>query len=158
MTISNPFAYQQLRVVNPGIRSWNKQLSECVGCPKANGGIYSTKNWRAETLQPVSNVDNFKQGLWSGFPKEGVRTYRMAPIRLLTRQLFCIIHIHSLWLLLGFIRCFLRLLLQVETQQWQQIQAEVQKKLEEEKRGSSSSNVVDEDDDYCWPPCPYCCV
>jgi histone H3/H4 len=39
--------------------------------------------------------------------------------------------------------------LQVETQQWQQIQAEVQKKLEEEKRGSSSSNVVDEDDDYC---------
>ncbi len=37
---------------NSGIRSWRKQLSERARCQKGIGGIYFTKKWRAETLQP----------------------------------------------------------------------------------------------------------
>ncbi len=66
-----------------------------------SGGIHSTKKWRAETLQPGLEFDNFKHrfkigyseciswlnGLFFGggdwvFLKKGVKTYLMAPVSL----------------------------------------------------------------------------
>ncbi len=55
--------------VNFGIRSWKKHFSEWAWCQKAIGGIYSTKKWRAETLQPGLEFDYFKPWLESGFFK-----------------------------------------------------------------------------------------
>ncbi len=88
--------------VSPGIRSLKKQLSDWARCQRDIGGIYFTKKWRAETLQPGSEFDNFKPPLKSGifnciswlnssffrgddriFMKEGVKTYLMAPSRLI---------------------------------------------------------------------------
>ncbi len=93
------FAFQQW---NKGW-SWNmklkKHLSEWARCQKAIGGIYFTKKWRAETLHPGLEFDNFKPRLKSsifkfiswlngsffggddrGFLKEGVKSYQMAQI------------------------------------------------------------------------------
>jgi hypothetical protein len=85
--------------VNPGIRSWKKHLSDWARCQEAIGGIYFTKKWRAETIQPGLEFDNFKPWLNSGifkciswlnvsflggdnrsFPKEEVETYQIAPM------------------------------------------------------------------------------
>jgi hypothetical protein len=38
-------------------------LSEWVRCQKAISGIYFTKKWRAETVQPSLEFDNFKSRL-----------------------------------------------------------------------------------------------
>ncbi len=51
--------------VNPGIRSWEKHLSDWARCQKASGDIYFTKKWRAETLQPGLEFGNFKPRLKS---------------------------------------------------------------------------------------------
>ncbi len=51
--------------LNHGIKSQKKLLSERAPCEKAVGGIYFTKKWRAETLQPVLEFDNFKPRLES---------------------------------------------------------------------------------------------
>jgi hypothetical protein len=100
VTISNPDLLSSNETgVNPGIRSWKKCLSEWARCQKAIGDIYFTKKWRAETLQPGLEFDNFKPRLkavsskaslgWMvrslggddrGFPKEEVKTYLMAPM------------------------------------------------------------------------------
>ncbi len=83
--------------------SWNKKLlkklCDWARCQKAIGGIYSTKKWRAETLQPRLEFDNFKPRLknnifkcisWPngsflkgfseilGFSERGVETFLMA--------------------------------------------------------------------------------
>ncbi len=55
--------------VNPGTRSWKKHLSEWARCQTAIGGIYVTKKWRAETLQPGLEFDYFKPWLESGIFK-----------------------------------------------------------------------------------------
>jgi hypothetical protein len=56
--------------VNPGIRSWNKKhLSDWVRCQKAIGGVYFTNMWRAETLQPGLEFNNFKPRLEGGIFK-----------------------------------------------------------------------------------------
>jgi hypothetical protein len=56
--------------VNPGIRSWKKKhSSEWTQCHKDIGGIYPTKNWRAETLHPGLEFDDFKSRLKSGIFK-----------------------------------------------------------------------------------------
>jgi hypothetical protein len=84
---------------NSGIKSWKEILSGWARCQKANGVIYFTRKWRAETLQPGLEFDIFKPRLRSGifkciswlngpyfggddqsFLKEGVKTYQMAPI------------------------------------------------------------------------------
>jgi hypothetical protein len=104
--------------VKQGIRSWKKHLSDWAQFQEAIGGIYFTKKWRAETLQPGLEVDNFKprfkssifksiswlNGSFSGgddrgFLKEGVRTCLvapMSPLNSLTFNCFCL-HIYSLW-------------------------------------------------------------
>ncbi len=45
-----------------GIRSWKQNFSEWARCQKATGCIYfaKKKKWRAETLQPGLEFDNFK--------------------------------------------------------------------------------------------------
>jgi hypothetical protein len=98
MTTSNPDSLSSSETgLNPGIRSWKMHLSEWARCQKAVGGIYFTTKWRAETLQPGLECDNFKPRLkrgifncisWlngsvfegddQGFLKEGVKTYQMA--------------------------------------------------------------------------------
>ncbi len=55
--------------IKSGIRSWKKHLSDWAGCQKAIGGIYFPKKWRAETLQPGLECDNFKPRLESGIFK-----------------------------------------------------------------------------------------
>jgi hypothetical protein len=93
--------------VNPGIRSWKKHLSDWAWCQKAIGGIYFTKKWRAETLQPGLEFDNFKPRLKSsifkciswmnssffggddrGFLKEEVNTNLMASMSPLNSPTF----------------------------------------------------------------------
>ncbi len=70
VTISNPDLLSSSETgVNPGIRSWKKHLSEWAQCQKAIGGIYFTKKWRAGTLQPGLEFDNFKPRLKSGIFK-----------------------------------------------------------------------------------------
>ncbi len=75
--------------VNPVIRSW-KKAHDWAWCQKAIRGIYFTKKWRAETLQPGLEFDNVKPrlksstfrciswlkgsfflGWWSGFSERG---------------------------------------------------------------------------------------
>ncbi len=56
-------------MVNPVVRGWKKHLSEWAQCQKVLGGIYFTKKWRAETLQPGLEFDNFKPRLKSGIFK-----------------------------------------------------------------------------------------
>ncbi len=92
-----------------------KHLSEWAQRQKAIGGIYFTKKWRTETLQPGLGFDNFKPWLESnifkcisclnglffggdvrGFLKEGVRTYLMAPMSPLRRQILFCLHVYSL--------------------------------------------------------------
>ncbi len=64
VTISNPDLPSSSETgVNPGIRSWKEHLSEWARCQEAIGGIYFTKKWRAETLQPGLEFDNFKPRL-----------------------------------------------------------------------------------------------
>jgi hypothetical protein len=55
--------------VDSRIRSWKKHLSQWAQCQKAIGGIYFTKKWRAETLRPGLEFDNFKPRLKSGIFK-----------------------------------------------------------------------------------------
>ncbi len=67
VTISNPDSLSSSETrVYPGIRSWKKHLSDWARRQKAVGGVYFTKKWRAETLQPGSEFDNFKPWLKSG--------------------------------------------------------------------------------------------
>ncbi len=47
-------------VVNPGMKSWKKPLSDWARCQKAIGDIYFTKKWRAETPQHGLLFDNLK--------------------------------------------------------------------------------------------------
>ncbi len=68
--ISNPGSLSSSDTgVDPGIRSWKKHSSGWARCQKAIGGIYFTKKWRAETLQPGLEFDNFKPRLESGIFK-----------------------------------------------------------------------------------------
>jgi hypothetical protein len=82
-------------------KSCKKHSSEWARCQKAVGGIYFTKKWSAETLQPGLEFDNLKPRPQSGifkctsrlnesffflldddrcFLKEGVETYPMTSI------------------------------------------------------------------------------
>jgi hypothetical protein len=64
VTISNPDSLSSSETgVNPEIRSWRKYLSGWAWCQKTIGGIYSTKKWRAETLLPGLEFNNFKPRL-----------------------------------------------------------------------------------------------
>ncbi len=66
VTISNP----DLLFSNPKTKCWKEHLLfECGQCQKAIGGIYFTNKWRAETLQPGLEFDNFKPRLQSGIFK-----------------------------------------------------------------------------------------
>ncbi len=100
VAISNPDSLSSNEAgVNPGIRSWKKHSSEWARCQKAIGGIYFTKKWRADTLQPGLEFGIFKPRFESGifkciswpngsffggddwrFLKEGVKNYLMAPM------------------------------------------------------------------------------
>ncbi len=111
VTISNPDSLCSCATgVNLGIRSWKKHLSEWARCQKAIGGIYFTKQWRAETLQPGLEFDNFIPWLescmfkciswlngsvflwwWSGFSERGSQDPSNG-----TNVFFCL-HIYSLW-------------------------------------------------------------
>jgi hypothetical protein len=98
---------------------WNKKLkkhsSDRARCQKVVGGIYFTKKWRAETLQPGLEFDDFKHWLkvissnaspgWTVhflggddrcFLKEGVKTYLMAPVSPLNSPTFFCLYICSL--------------------------------------------------------------
>jgi hypothetical protein len=105
--------------VNPGIRSWKKRWYEWAWCQKAIGGIYITKRWRTETLQPGLEFDDFKPRLESGifkcifwlnrsffgdgdqgFLKEVVKAYLMAPMSPLNSSIFLCVHIYSLWFMI----------------------------------------------------------
>jgi hypothetical protein len=126
VTISNPDSLSSSETgVNPVIRSWKKHLSEWDRGQKAIGGIYFTKKWRAETLQPGVEFDSFEPRLrscifkciswlngdflkwWSGL----YETVESSPnqtrqFRLLTRQIvflffFLFLIIHSLWVRYG---------------------------------------------------------
>jgi hypothetical protein len=108
VTISNPNMLFIIGTgVNPGIRSWKKHLSGWARCQKAIGGICLTKKWRAETLQPGSEFDEFKprlkssifkciswlNGLFLGsddwsFLEDGVNTYLMAQMSPLSSPTF----------------------------------------------------------------------
>ncbi len=108
VTISNPHSLSSSETgVNPEIRSWKNHLSEWARCQKAVGGIYFTKKWRAETVQPGLEFDNIKPGLESGifkciswqngllfggddrgFLTEGVKTYHMGPMSPLSSLTF----------------------------------------------------------------------
>ncbi len=96
----------------------DRSLSEWSWCRKAIGGIYFTRKWPAETLQPVLKFDNIKLRLDSGifkyicwlngsvfggddrgFLKESRPIY-WHQCRLVTSQLFFCLHIYSLWLFL----------------------------------------------------------
>jgi hypothetical protein len=118
VTISNPNSLSRSETgVNPGMRSWKKHLSEWARCEKAIGGFYFTKKWRAETLQPGLEFDNFKPRLKSVvfkcisllngsflrvmigvFWKSEVKTFVMVPMSPLTSPTFFRLHIYSLWL------------------------------------------------------------
>ncbi len=64
VTISNPDSLSSSETgVNPGIRSRKMHLSDWAWCQKAIGGIYFTKKWRAETLEPGLEFNNLKPGL-----------------------------------------------------------------------------------------------
>ncbi len=52
--------------VNPGIRSWKKALIWMSSMSESHWCIYFTKKWRAGTLQPGLEFDNFKPRLESG--------------------------------------------------------------------------------------------
>jgi hypothetical protein len=101
VTIWNPNSLSSSETgVNPGIRSREKHTSDWAKSQKAIGGIYVTKKWRAETLQPGMEFDIFKPQLKSsifncvsqlngpffswgdslGFLGEGVKIYLMALI------------------------------------------------------------------------------
>jgi hypothetical protein len=101
VSVSNPDSLSRSETrADPGIRSWKKHSSEWSWCQKAIGGIYFTKKWwRAQTLQPGLEFDNFKPRLESGifkciswlngsvfegddrgFLKEGFKTFQMAPM------------------------------------------------------------------------------
>jgi hypothetical protein len=69
-TISKPDSLSSSETgVYPRIRSCKMHLSEWARCQEAIGGIYFTKTWRAETLEPGLEVDNFKPRLESGIFK-----------------------------------------------------------------------------------------
>jgi hypothetical protein len=115
------FAFKQW---NKG-KTWNKKLkkhlTDWARCDKAIGGICFTKKWRAVTLQPGLEFDNFKSrlkscifkcifrlngsffgGWWSGFSERGSQDLSNGTkCRLSTRQFFfSCLHIHSLWFIL----------------------------------------------------------
>jgi hypothetical protein len=70
VTIPNPDSLSSSETgVNLGIRSWKKHWSERARCQKAIGGIYFTKKWTSETLQPGLEFENFKPKLISGIFK-----------------------------------------------------------------------------------------
>ncbi len=114
--ISNPNSLSSSeKEVNLGIRSWKKCLSEWAWCQKVIGGIYLTKKWRAETLQPGFDIYKFNPQLKScifeciswlngsffvgddrGILKEGVKTFLMAPMSPLNSPTFFHLHIYSL--------------------------------------------------------------
>jgi hypothetical protein len=54
---------------NRGIRSWKNHFSEWACCQKAIGGSYFKKKWRAATLHPGLELDNFNTRLKSGIFK-----------------------------------------------------------------------------------------
>ncbi len=73
MTMSNPDLISSSETrVNPGIRSWRKHISEwarLLDVRKPLVESISQKKWRAETLQPGLEFDNFKPRLESGIFK-----------------------------------------------------------------------------------------
>ncbi len=98
VTIWNPGSLSSSGAqVDPDSRSWKKLFSERISCQKAIEDLYFTKKWRAETLQPDLQFDNFKPqlesdifrciswlngtffwGWWWGFLKDGVQINLMA--------------------------------------------------------------------------------
>jgi hypothetical protein len=115
------FAFQQW---NRG-QSWTKKLSKALIWMSSLSEshwwyrIYVTKKWRAATLQPGLEFDDFKPRLESGifkciswlngsyfgranqgFLKEGVKAYlkaQMSPLDSPTLSLPSVLHIYSLW-------------------------------------------------------------
>jgi hypothetical protein len=70
VTISNPDSLFSSKAGDSlWIRSGERHLSDWARCQKAIDGIYFTKKWRAETLQPGLEFDNFKPRLKSGIFK-----------------------------------------------------------------------------------------
>ncbi len=103
------FAFQQWNSGWCCYRCWKKKkhLTHIARREKAIGGVYFTKKWRAETLQPALKFDNFKPQFncgivkkypgWTGwflgvmiavFFKEGVKAYLMAPMSPLNSPTF----------------------------------------------------------------------
>ncbi len=120
VTISNPeFAFQQWNRCWSWFKKMKKHWSEWARCQEDIGGIYLTKKWRAETLQPSLEFVNFKPRHKSGIfkciswlngsflegddrdtLKEGFKTYLKAPMSSLNspkKILFPQVHIHNLW-------------------------------------------------------------
>jgi hypothetical protein len=144
VTVSNPVCFPAvIWGFNPRIRSWKTHSSEWARFHKAIGGIYLTKKWRTETLQPRSKFDNFKPRLKSGilehllgerFVVGGVmigvfwkRESRLKPIqrhhfRLLTCQLLFCLPIYTLWLFFFWVREKWKGALKVDTRQWHRCQ------------------------------------
>jgi hypothetical protein len=100
VTTLNPRSFSSSEtMVNPGIRSWKRHLSEWARRQKAVGDIYLKNKWRAQTLQPWFRIWHFQipawkrclqmhflavrfvfWGPWSWFLKQGVKIYLMAPL------------------------------------------------------------------------------
>jgi hypothetical protein len=107
--VKPPFAFHQRNRDHSWNQNLKKYLFEWARCRKAIGGIYFTKEWRAETLHHGLEFDNFKPWLKSsifkwiswlngslferddrGFLKEGLK------FSILIKLLFWL-HIFSLW-------------------------------------------------------------
>jgi hypothetical protein len=103
-------------LINLGVKSPTKSLSESAQCQQVIGGTYFAETLRLEALhccleigksQPRSKVGNFECMLWLngsffgiehwGFLKEGVKTYLMAPMSPLNSPTFFHRRIYSLW-------------------------------------------------------------
>ncbi len=118
VTNSNPDSLSSSETgVYPG-KELKKHLSDWARCQKAIGGIYFTKKWRSETIQPGLEFDNFKPpfkrgifncifslnsfffffGVMIGFSERGSqRPIQWHQRRLLACQLISCLYIYSLY-------------------------------------------------------------
>jgi hypothetical protein len=100
--------------INAGIRGWKRYLSEWTCCQESAGGICFTNKWGAASLQPSTFSNHCSNSAYSNaspdltvrfffvgehrdFLKEGVKTYRMAPMSPLDSPTFFCLHIYSLY-------------------------------------------------------------
>ncbi len=67
VTILNPDSLSSSEIRNGGIRSWEMHLTVWAWCLKAIGGIYLTKKWRAEILQPWFRIWRFQTLAWKRY-------------------------------------------------------------------------------------------